>query len=46
MPTANLLALINDITTILDDVAILFKVATKKKLLYMGMTYPDKNSSL
>ena len=30
MPAANLLALIDDIATILDDVAILSKIAAKK----------------
>jgi predicted DNA repair protein MutK len=33
MAAANLLALIDDIATILDDVAILSKVAAKKQLV-------------
>jgi predicted DNA repair protein MutK len=34
MATANLLALIDDIATILDGGAIFFEVAAKKQLLY------------
>jgi|TARA_B110000902_G_C13932785_1_gene446590 predicted DNA repair protein MutK len=36
MPAANLLALIDDIATILDDVAILSKVAAKKTAGVLG----------
>jgi predicted DNA repair protein MutK len=38
MPAANLLALVDDIATILDDVAILSKVAAKKQLAYWETT--------
>ena len=36
MPAANLLALVDDIATILDDVAILSKVAAKKTAGVLG----------
>ena len=36
MPAANLLALIDDIATVLDDVAVLTKVATKKTAGVLG----------